>query len=180
MNLHHSLDGIVPAARPYFDALLERAEQWGMLPVIGDALRTCADQVAASSSAVKARSWHVLGRAVDLQLVGDGAYQRLGEYWESLGGTWGGRWTTLYPPNGDFQHFQWSDRRDGIPEELWPAGEDCETARARYLASDAAQTPPDGPVTGVSGVPRRKGAVLIGALLGGVSALLVWRVLQHA
>lgn len=180
MNLHHSLDGIVPMARPYFDALLERAESWGMRPVIGDALRTCDDQAGASSSAVKVRSWHVLGRAVDLELQGVDAYRQLGEWWESVGGTWGGRWTTLYPPNGDFEHFQWSGGRDGIPDEVWPAGEACETARASYLASDAAQTAPAGPVVSVAGAPRRQGALVAGALLGGASALLLWRVLQHA
>ena len=171
MNLYHSLDGIVPAARPYFDALLAQAEAWGMQPVIGDALRTCDDQAAASSSVVKARSWHVLGRAVDLQLSGPDAYRRLGEWWESIGGTWGGRWTTSYPPHGDYQHFQWSDGRDGIPESIWPSDEACESARARYLASEAAQTPPAS-----SPKPRRRFFPwLLATAVFGATALVVWR-----
>lgn len=138
-DVKHSLDGVVPMALPAFSALLEQAEVWGMLPKIGDALRTCEDQAGATHSHVKERSWHVLGRAIDLELLGGlPAYTRLGEYWESIGGTWGGRWTTAYPPNGDYQHFQWSGGRDGIPESIWPTGMPCEQARAAYLASEDA------------------------------------------
>lgn len=175
-DMHHSLAGIVPSALPAFVDLLDQAEAWGMQPKIGDALRTCADQQA-SGGKVKERSWHVLGRAIDLELHGVDAYRRLGEYWESIGGTWGGRWTDLYPPDGDFQHFQWSGGRDGIPESIWPKGMPCEEARARYLATEEAQSLP---MTMVA--PRRSlgslllrtsfvpGAVTIGGLLA----------LQHA
>lgn len=139
-NAHHSLSGIVPSALPAFTMLLEQAEAWGFSPKIGDALRTCADQEVAGD--VK-RSWHVLGRAVDLELHGaPDAYRRLGEFWEGIGGTWGGRWTELYPPDGDFQHFQWSGGRDGIPESIWPTGMPCEEARARYLKEEATQALP--------------------------------------
>jgi len=51
------------------------------------------------------QSLHGRRLAIDLHLFKDGVYQRktevhepLGEYWESLGGTWGGRW-------GDGNHY---------------------------------------------------------------------------
>ena len=44
-------------------------------------------------------SWHYKRLAIDLNLFWNGIYltetsdhQELGEYWESKGGTWGGRW----------------------------------------------------------------------------------------
>ncbi|MGI6655279.1 MAG: M15 family metallopeptidase [Desulfobulbus sp.] len=52
-----------------------------------------------------ARSQHKRRLAVDFNLFKDGKYltrtedhQQLGEYWESIGGTWGGRW-------GDGNHY---------------------------------------------------------------------------
>jgi hypothetical protein len=54
-----------------------------------------------------ARSLHLERLAVDLNLFVDGLYQErtedyrpLGEYWESLGGAWGGRFT-----RADGNHF---------------------------------------------------------------------------
>lgn len=45
------------------------------------------------------KSIHTKRLAIDLNLFRNGKYltrtedhQRLGEYWESIGGTWGGRW----------------------------------------------------------------------------------------
>jgi hypothetical protein len=47
-------------------------------------------------------SKHMVGLAVDLALIDRGkavwdmeAFRPLGEYWESLGGVWGGRWKNL-------------------------------------------------------------------------------------
>jgi len=58
----------------------------------------------------KVKSRHQLWRAVDVAVLRDGniiwegdEYTRLGEYWESLGGTWGGRWKE---PSGDLYHFE--------------------------------------------------------------------------
>jgi len=48
--------------------------------------------------------------AIDLNLFKDGEYltdtedhRFLGEFWESLGGTWGGRWD-------DGNHYSWGER----------------------------------------------------------------------
>ena len=52
-------------------------------------------------------SLHYIRLAIDLNLFRDGEYltrtedhQELGEYWESLGGSWGGRF-------GDGNHYSW-------------------------------------------------------------------------
>lgn len=162
-------------ARPAFAALLQQAEDWGFAPVIGDALRTCEDQAVAGKVV---RSWHVFGRAVDLQLSGADAYRRLGEWWESVGGTWGGRWTASYPPDGDFQHYQWSGGRDGIPDEIWPAGQDCDSARTAYLSSTAAQTPPAA-LPSSSRRPRRwLSASVLGGALGALGGAVLYAVLR--
>ncbi len=57
--------------------------------------------------AIKSR--HQLWRAFDVAVIRDGEivwegdeYTRLGEYWESLGGVWGGRWASL----NDIYHFE--------------------------------------------------------------------------
>lgn len=61
------------------------------------------------------RSWHVLGRAVDLDVLSPttgsptsscSEYERLGAIWEKLGGEWGGRWK-VFGACGDAGHFQW-------------------------------------------------------------------------
>jgi hypothetical protein len=56
-------------------------------------------------------SFHYKGLAVDLNLFIDGAYQRttqsherMGRKWESLGGTWGGRFSS---PDGN--HYSWGE-----------------------------------------------------------------------
>ena len=57
------------------------------------------------------KSYHKLGLAIDLNLFQDGVYLTassdhlpLGTYWESLGGTWGGRF-----PKPDGNHYSWGE-----------------------------------------------------------------------
>jgi hypothetical protein len=61
------------------------------------------------------RSWHVLGRAVDLNaldpstglvLASCAVYSELGSIWEQMGGVWGGRFSG-FGPCGDAGHFEW-------------------------------------------------------------------------
>jgi hypothetical protein len=54
-------------------------------------------------------SFHYVRLAIDLNLFREGTYLRetedytpLGEFWEYLGGTWGGRWD-------DGNHFSWGE-----------------------------------------------------------------------
>jgi len=59
-------------------------------------------------------SFHYKRLAIDLNLFIDGVYQRstkahrpLGEYWEVIGGTWGGRFK-------DGNHYSWKEKRKGV------------------------------------------------------------------
>jgi hypothetical protein len=147
----HSVDDLIPEVRQYFDALLERARDMGLEPSIGwaGAGRTCAMQNGldpAATGASGCQSWHVLGRALDVQLRpwSYDAYRELGEWWESIGGFWGGRWTQ-FGPQGDTGHFHWPE--PGFPPGTPPgcprgAGEAaCEAYRDQYLAEASAWQP---------------------------------------
>jgi len=72
--------------------LLDYAESLGYGITLGDAYRD------PRCSYGSRKSLHKKRLAIDLNLFIDGVYQtstsahkKLGEYWESLGGTWGGR-----------------------------------------------------------------------------------------
>ena len=61
----------------------------------------------------RSRSNHKLRLAVDLNLFRDGKYltatedhRPLGEYWESMGGSWGGRFN-----DGNHYSFEWRGNR---------------------------------------------------------------------
>ncbi len=93
--------------------LLYWAAERGISAQITDGPRTCEQQEERYAQGRTApgdivtqvkgcKSWHVLGRAVDLY-VGTwepAAYAALGLQWESMGGTWGGRFD-------DHVHFEW-------------------------------------------------------------------------
>lgn len=153
-----TLDAIVPSARPAFEALLEHAKQRGFQPYIVSAVRTCREEAGLTATKVR-RSWHVLGRAVDVELHARGdlasiadAYVELGAWWESQGGIWGGRWVTLYPvPHppgwcgapelpGDTCHFQWTGTDEHVPVSVWPrevtACDDVDRLQAETFARE--------------------------------------------
>ena len=57
----------------------------------------------------ESKSFHKLRLAIDINLYKEGKYltktedhKVLGEYWESLGGTWGGKWQ-------DGNHYSWGE-----------------------------------------------------------------------
>ncbi len=139
-----TLDDIVPGARWAFEELLRYAEQAGLQPEIRSAGRTCAQQDALAArgghvtGASGCQSWHVLGRAVDLNLTPSTceSYARLGQFWENLGGFWGGRWTQ-FGPCGDAGHYHLPDARAqhfGSPAYCPPSPSECEPFRQQYLA----------------------------------------------
>lgn len=70
------------------------------------------------------KSWHVLGRAIDISIPGAdrAAYAELGKRWEEMGGGWGGRFTGLDDPG----HFEWHP--GWKIEEACPIGVSCEQA----------------------------------------------------
>lgn len=144
-----TLDDIVPAVRPRFEELIGRAVELGMQPHIRSAGRTCSDQNAqqagGSSYAAGCRSWHTMGRAIDLNLVPDvlSTYQRLGQEWEQMGGFWGGRWTSLFPPYGDYGHFHWGEpdpKTQAVPVSICSGSAGaCDAEREAYLEQAFAQ-----------------------------------------
>jgi len=80
--------------------LIEKADELGYELTIGDAFRDprVHGQMGEKVGYGHRKSCHKLRLAVDFNLFKDGVYLPqtasylvLGEYWESLGGTWGGR-----------------------------------------------------------------------------------------
>lgn len=167
-----TLDWLVPDARAAFQALIAEAKRRGYLPSIVSAVRTCAEEtnLASNKSGKVKRSWHVLGRAVDIELhlgapADDPAkfYRELAAWWEQQGGTWGGRWETSFQPfpgvTTDVMHFQWTPGMgDAPPRTVWPDGLDCDQVDAiqaavlgRSATSPAPSSP--GPSSGSSSPP---------------------------
>lgn len=59
------------------------------------------------------KSKHIIGLAVDLQIMKDGQpiyktpiYELIGQYWIGIGGTWGGEWKWR-----DEMHFEYNESR---------------------------------------------------------------------
>lgn len=177
-----TLAWLVPDAREAFERLLAEATRRGYLPSIVSAVRTCAEEtnLASNPSRTPKRSWHVLGRAVDIELhlgapKDDPAkfYRELADWWVQQGGTWGGHWETSFQPfpgvTTDVMHFQWTPGLgDSPPRTTWPDGLTCAQIDALQAAtlgrSPAAQPPsssgssstPAPPASGSSGGPEKK------------------------
>ncbi len=95
-------------------SLLNHAHELGFEVTLGDAFRDprAFGLIGEVKGYGHARSAHKSRLAIDLNLFKDGKYlsstedhQQLGEYWESIGGTWGGRFK-------DGNHY--SIEHDGI------------------------------------------------------------------
>lgn len=142
-----SLDGLVPDAQEPFKALIEQAKTLGMRPWVISVRRPCVKHKPGSKVA-GCRSWHVLGRAVDIQLQSKAGkiddrepYDTLGRYWKAIGGIWGGDFTRSYPNGipgyekagpGDVVHFQWTHGLVGVPASICDDS-DCEGSVKRYF-----------------------------------------------
>ena len=92
--------------------LIAKANELGYEVTLGEAYRT-PEQAAlnAKKGTGIARSLHCDRLAIDLNLFRDGVYltatsdhQELGEWWERIGGAWGGRFTK---PDGN--HYSLAD-----------------------------------------------------------------------
>lgn len=98
-----------------FPPMLAKLITWiyanGYECTLGEVLRRPATAVANAAAGIGIEhSLHLFSLAIDLNLFKDGvyltdteAYRPLGEYWESLGGSWGGRFSK---PDGN--HFSLS------------------------------------------------------------------------
>lgn len=137
-----TLSDLVPSVRPEFDALVAQATAWSMQPKVRSVGRTCAQQAEqvklGYSHADLCRSMHVLGHAVDLDLSPNSCatYTKLGQWWESRGGVWGGRWAQ-FGPCGDSGHFHYGFNGAGaVPTSECPSGvtlAECSKIREAYL-----------------------------------------------
>lgn len=81
--------------------LIIKAYELGYEVTLGDAFRdpTLHGEFAVKKGYGAAKSFHKKRLAIDLNLFKDGKYlgstedhRQLGEWWESKGGSWGGRW----------------------------------------------------------------------------------------
>jgi len=152
-----TLAGVTPHVRPEFEALVEEAKARGMRPFIVSVLRSCEEQKGTASKARGCRSWHLLGRAVDLQLQSNRGriddrepYEELGRWWESHGGVWGGDWETTYPRGipgyeaagpGDVVHFQWTPEYTArVPDSVCDDS-DCQGSVNRFWEEDSGRAP---------------------------------------
>ena len=97
--------------------LILQAEQLGYTVTFGDAYRD--PRVHGAMGVKKAyghrSSFHKTRLAIDLNLFKNGRYLAttkahlpLGEFWESMGGTWGGRFTR---PRPDGNHYSFGESR---------------------------------------------------------------------
>ena len=139
-----TLDDLVPEVRGHVDALIAEATRRGFKPKVRSVGRTCeqqAEQVKLGySQAGLCRSMHTLGHAVDLDLSPNAcsAYTALGEWWETHGGVWGGRWKQ-FGACGDAGHYHWGfNKSQAVPTSICPADvslEECRKIRENYLKS---------------------------------------------
>lgn len=88
----------------------------GYEAVLGECKRTQAQADANAASGIGiSNSLHLLSCAIDISLFKDGTYLTntvdytpVGEYWESIGGSWGGRFSN---PDGDHFSLTWQGVR---------------------------------------------------------------------
>ena len=103
----------------------------GLSPRLVSGRRTCAEQRALYAKGRTApgpivtkangcQSWHVHGRAVDVQLARAGDYQQLGEAAKRHGGRWGGDFAN-FPDPGHIEYHP-----DLTIEQACPNADDCE------------------------------------------------------
>jgi hypothetical protein len=93
--------------------LINKALELGYEVTLGDAYRDprLHGSYGTKSGYGASKSFHKLRLAIDLNLYKEGKYldrtedhQSLGEWWESVGGTWGGRFG-----NADGNHYSWGE-----------------------------------------------------------------------
>ena len=96
--------------------LIDKAHELGFQVTLGETYRSLeeARRLARTGAGVQ-MSLHCDRLAIDLHLFVDGVYQTqsevhrpLGEWWESQGGSWGGRFTR---PDGNHYSLQYQGRR---------------------------------------------------------------------
>jgi len=171
-----TLDDLVPAVRPKVEALIAYATAHGWSPKIRSVGRTCSAQQEqvdlGYSQADFCRSMHTLGHAIDLDLIPNTCetHTKLGEWWESQGGVWGGRWKQ-FGACGDMGHYHFGfNGAQAVPTSVCPSGvtyEQCVKVRQEYLEKAFAGAGATGP--GGSGM-----GILSGLAIVAVGVGIVW------
>jgi len=108
--MSRDLSALTPDTRAAAERLLEFARSQGLNPVIQSTSRSCAEQnalFAQGPTVTKVpgcRSWHVMGRAVDIHIGSENCadYIPLANFWKRMGGRWGGD----FPGFPDCVHFE--------------------------------------------------------------------------
>lgn len=135
------------------------ADRSGIAFSVRSALRTCDEQQAIFeqgrvmpgpivTKAEGCESWHVLGRAVDINIPNGTTadYQKLGLFWEELGGHWGGNFGG-FP---DIGHFEWHPGL--VIEEVCPVPSDCEASVALHMKQHTGRRIPLGGMFAIAGI----------------------------
>lgn len=139
------LSELLPDVRAKAEELVAKAGAAGLSVRVISTRRSCADQTIPvviidgrpTKRAPGCRSWHVWGRAFDVELFekSDERYRQLGDVGKSIGLVWGGDFATNYDP----VHFEYAP---GISiSAVCPDPADCAAALARGGAYVPAGTP---------------------------------------
>jgi hypothetical protein len=160
-----SLTDLTPDTQAAVAQLLDHAQAGGYTVRIDSTLRTCDEQAAIYAQGRTAPgnivtqvqgcgSYHVLGRAVDIYIGSEvcADYLELGEFWESMGGVWGGRFSFA-----DCVHFEWHHPTLDL-SALCPPGVACSDAVANQPSASSPTA-----------------LALMGAAVGGVLGLVLAR-----
>lgn len=138
--MSRSLADLTPDTQAAAARLIEFAQSRGLTPRIDSTRRACAEQNALYAQGrttpgaivtevAGCRSWHVMGRALDLYIGSENCadYAELGAFWKRLGGRWGGDFTGLK----DCVHFELPHPNLTLPELCPdPSSGSCERAVA--------------------------------------------------
>lgn len=93
--------------------LIQKALELGYKVSLGEAYRTPEQAAIYAQKGIGIKdSKHIKRLAIDINLFDSNGgyltkfedYEKLGLFWESLGGVWGGRWKL-----GDFVHFEYKE-----------------------------------------------------------------------
>jgi hypothetical protein len=147
----NDLEGLTPWMRDKLGELLRFADKHGIAARVVSTRRSCAEQDAIYASgpgtvtqAHGCVSWHVWGRAADLEVSPASGYAVLGDEWKRMGGVWGGDFSF-----GDIGHFEW---HPGVRiEDVCPSDAMC--------PDPAAPWPEDRPILSRPGVQLGIGLV---------------------
>lgn len=191
MALDTSLDHLTPDTQTWIHKVIAGCAAQGVELRVRSTLRSCAEQhelyligrvpvVDTKKQVTKADgciSWHVLGRAVDFDVIDPATkkptihnepYAILGTVAKDLGGKWGGDFKG-FPDIGHVEYHPGQTIEQACPD---PAH--CEEIQAKALA--APPTPPD-PGAGdptSSWTPAKK--LVVGALVGGTAFAVAYQV----